>query len=43
MSATTIQTDFVQLLQAQLAALQAGDRDALDLPLLARLEPIPKN
>ncbi len=41
MSATTIQTDFVQLLQTQLAALQAGDRDALDLPLLAdELEPV---
>ena len=35
MSATTIQSDFVLLLHAQLAALQAGDRDALDLPLLA--------
>ena len=35
MGATTIQSDFVLLLHAQLAALQAGDRDALDLPLLA--------
>ena len=35
MSATTIQSDFVQLVQVQIAALQAGDNDALDLPLLA--------
>ena len=35
MSATTIPSDFVLLLQSQLTALQAGDREALDLPLLA--------
>ena len=35
MSAAAIQSDFVLLLQAQLTALQAGDREALDLPLLA--------
>ena len=35
MSATAIQSDFVMLLQTQLTALQAGNREALDLPLLA--------
>ena len=35
MNAATIQSDFVLRLQAQLTALQAGDREALDLPLLA--------
>jgi hypothetical protein len=35
MNAAAIQSDFVLLLQAQLTALQAGDREALDVPLLA--------
>ncbi len=35
MGATAIQSDFVVLLQSQLTALQAGNREALDLPLLA--------
>ena len=35
MSATAIQSDFVMLLQSQLTALQVGNREALDLPLLA--------
>jgi hypothetical protein len=35
MSAVAIHSDFLLLLQAQLKALQTGDRDALDLPLIA--------
>ena len=35
MSASVIESDFVVLLQSQLTALQAGNREALDLPLLA--------
>ncbi len=35
MSATLIQSDFVVLLQSQLTALQTGNLEALDLPLLA--------
>ena len=35
MGATAIQSDFVMLLQSQLTALQTGNREALDLPLLA--------
>ena len=35
MSAVAIHSDFLLLLQAQLKALQTGDREALDLPLLA--------
>ncbi|MEI7868250.1 MAG: DUF29 family protein [Candidatus Methylumidiphilus sp.] len=35
MGATAIQSDFVMLLQSQLTALQVGNREALDLPLLA--------
>jgi hypothetical protein len=35
MNATTIQSDFVLHLQAQLTALQTGDRESLDLALLA--------
>jgi hypothetical protein len=35
MSATAMPSDFVMLLQSQLVALRAGDREALDLPLLA--------
>ena len=41
MGATAMQSDFVMLLQSQLTALQAGNRDTLDLPLLAgELEPV---
>jgi hypothetical protein len=35
MSATAMPSDFVMLLQSKLTALQAGNREALDLPLLA--------
>jgi hypothetical protein len=35
MGATAIKSDFIMLLQSQLTALQAENREALDLPLLA--------
>ena len=35
MGATAIQSDFVMLLKSQLTALQTGNLEALDLPLLA--------